>query len=418
MLWARRALETFRRTSLLRVRTPPEFLLKDLPIAEENLPYYNPKHYYPVRVGEVLNDTFLVTNKLDYGLISTIWLARDLRRWSWENNRYVVLKMFSNNEDFKHIFEHETMYHKHIMDVAPNHPGLFSIRKAYDSFTAQGPAGPHVCLVCEPMVESFSTYQQRFDDKKASIPAIKLTVWLMLSALDYLHRKCRLIYTDITLSNILMSANDLIVLDQAAREEYTDRPAPRKVLNDRIIYSPRSTLSEHTSYIGFPKLADFRDVMPGAAGIPLNYTIQFPPYRSPEVVLGAEWSYSTDVWNLGVLIWDMLEGRHLFEGLDPYRLEYGKPVHLAQMIALLGSPPAELLARGAKSSDYFNPNDSFKYPELIPCGRSLENSVTQFEDEADKELFFGFVRKMLRWLPENRATCRELLEHPWLGIKP
>ena len=32
----------------------------------------------------------------------------------------------------------------------------------------------------------------------------------------------------------------------------------------------------------------------------------------------------------------------------------------------------------------------------------------------DKRLFLQFVRKMLKWLPEERATAAELLADPWL----
>lgn len=33
---------------------------------------------------------------------------------------------------------------------------------------------------------------------------------------------------------------------------------------------------------------------------------------------------------------------------------------------------------------------------------------------SEKDLFLRFVRSMLRWLPEERRTARQLLEDPWL----
>ncbi|KAG8765913.1 hypothetical protein FRC12_007194, partial [Ceratobasidium sp. 428] len=368
---------------------------------------------------DILNGTFLVTNKLGYGITSTVWLARDLRRWGWEKDRYVTIKVGVNDNAFcKTISEKEAVVSENIMKAAPGHPGLFSLRKVYGSFDIQGPTGLHVCLVCQPMLETFLTYQERFAEEKAPMHVVKLTVWLMLSALDYLHRKCQLIHTDINPTNILMSVDNPTILDRVAREEYTNHPTPRKVLDDRIVYQTRHALSSHAADVGFPKLADFAWVEPGASGT-LNHNIQHPLYRSPEVLLQAGWTYSIDVWNMGVLIWDMMEGKPLFEGLDPTRQnEYGKPSHLAQMIALLGPPPMDLLSRGEKTSEYFNPDGSFKYPELIPRGRSLEGSVTVFENNKDRELFFKFARRMIQWLPESRSTCRELLEDPWLGYKP
>ena len=36
----------------------------------------------------------------------------------------------------------------------------------------------------------------------------------------------------------------------------------------------------------------------------------------------------------------------------------------------------------------------------------------------DKRLFIAFVKRMLRWMPEDRATAAELLEDPWLTTCP
>ncbi len=32
----------------------------------------------------------------------------------------------------------------------------------------------------------------------------------------------------------------------------------------------------------------------------------------------------------------------------------------------------------------------------------------------DQELFLDLMRSMLRWLPEERKTTKQLLYHPWL----
>ena len=35
-------------------------------------------------------------------------------------------------------------------------------------------------------------------------------------------------------------------------------------------------------------------------------------------------------------------------------------------------------------------------------------------DGENKRQFLDFVRQILRWLPEERMTARELLDHPWM----
>lgn len=48
------------------------------PIEEEIWPWYDPKDYYPVRIGDVFQSRYQVTGKLGYGGYSTAWLCRDL----------------------------------------------------------------------------------------------------------------------------------------------------------------------------------------------------------------------------------------------------------------------------------------------------------------------------------------------------
>ena len=52
-------------------------------------------------------------------------------------------------------------------------------------------------------------------------------------------------------------------------------------------------------------------------------------------------------------VWDLFEGGHLFTGHDPEVHRYRSRAHLAEMIALLGPPPQELLAKGSASKKFF-----------------------------------------------------------------
>ncbi len=50
-------------------------------IEEETLPKYNADNFYPVRLGEVLNDRYKLCVKLGFGMTATVWLARDLHAY-------------------------------------------------------------------------------------------------------------------------------------------------------------------------------------------------------------------------------------------------------------------------------------------------------------------------------------------------
>jgi serine/threonine protein kinase len=68
-------------------------------------------------------------------------------------------------------------------------------------------------------------------------------------------------------------------------------------------------------------------------------------------------------------------------------------------------------------------HESIRTPADLPIGRwkvaievprcSLEDSEEYLEGE-NKKMFMQFVRKMLRWDPEERQSARELLTDPWL----
>jgi len=54
--------------------------------------------------------------------------------------------------------------------------------------------------------------------------------------------------------------------------------------------------------------------------------------------------------------------------------------------------------------------------DLISLKRNLSNAVPECIVDEDKELFLNFMRRMLCWLPEDRATAKELKEDPWLDF--
>lgn len=132
----------------------------------------------------------------------------------------------------------------------------------------------------------------------------------------------------------------------------------------------------------------------------------------------------------GAQIWDLYEDKHLFYGIDPTEKRYLTRAHLAELVAMLGPPPKDMLERGARSKEFFDgegetalPKCCLKLTEVslgnwiaetnIPQGLTLEGSEENLDGEKKKE-FLQFVRCMLQWRPEDRWTAKELLEHPWM----
>ncbi|GBE87440.1 hypothetical protein SCP_1101160 [Sparassis crispa] len=377
-------------------------------IEEERQDEYNPQAYYPVRLGEVLGGVYQVAFKLGYGRGATVWLARDTRRWWWQHDRYVAIKVTRNDRLFRAAALREMELLRHIATANPAHLGRQCVRTMLDSFEIEGPHGHHYCLVYEPLREPLWMMQLRTGGKYTP-STLKAILQAVLHGLDYLHSECHIIHTDLKRDNILFGLEDISLLDRAVKDE-AEHPSSRKVTTDRTIYLSRFDMGPPLTPPGLPKITDFDQSVQGDGQAILCSFIQVDQYRAPEVVLAAPWSYSVDIWNLGMILWDLLQGAPL---CDASVKDYSQEGYLAELIALLGPPPKELLDRARSRHLFFDDEGLLKHKHLFPQLRSLEQSVTVLEGE-EKALFLNFARSMLQWLPENRKTAKELLRDPWL----
>ena len=99
------------------------------------------------------------------------------------------------------------------------------------------------------------------------------------------------------------SFEDEGLMDWMAKNELED-PLPQKQLPDRTIYKSRNEYGQPRHGKGLrwalPTIVDFNHAIYGAG--PHYGPIQAEPYRAPEVVLDAGWSYSVDIWSLAILV--------------------------------------------------------------------------------------------------------------------
>ncbi|GAQ40314.1 hypothetical protein AKAW_09609 [Aspergillus niger] len=206
--------------------------------------------------------------------------------------------------------------------------------------------------------------------------------------------------------NIIIAAKDESVFREWDDGETTE-PSPRKVDNEYIVYRSRPfRRKKGWSGLGMPLLTDFGEARLGEVHEGL---IQPDIYRAPEVILGMSWTAKVDRWNVG--IWDLFEDHHLFDGRGPDGCHSDAQL-LAEMVAMLGPPPVEWLRKSRRSLEYWDSSGQWNASEEIPS-ISLDDSEEYIEGE-DKQMFMNFMRKMLRWDPEERQSARELLTDPWL----
>ncbi|KAF9073510.1 putative CDK4/6 [Rhodocollybia butyracea] len=325
-------------------------------LEEENWDWYEPGIFYPVRIGEVFQSRYQVVGKLGYGSRSTAWLCRDLI-----GHKYIALKVCERETT---TILRELAAYNHLSTITTTKAGAHLVRKLLDTFKIIGSNGVHHCFTVRDV---------------------------LLQPL-----------------NIHLSVEDESILKHLEEREMNN-PSPRKIYSDRVIHDAPG-LGVPKSF-GRPVLCDFGEARFGATNAMYTDDIQPYVYRAPEVILDIPWTYSADIWNVGVMIWDMLENKHLFEARDENNSN-STLYHIAEMVAILGPPSLDYLRRSETSSKYFDSTGNWIGAAKIP-NISLENSEENLEGE-NKVLFLNFIRKMLKWVPEERYSAEQLLEDPWL----
>lgn len=102
---------------------------------------------------------------------------------------------------------------------------------------------------------------------------------------------------DIKADNILQEIVDERILEAFVKAEL-ETDSPRKFVNGTPVY--RSRHFELPNEFGSAVLGDFGAAVRGDQK--RNHDAQPNVYRSPEVMLKAEWSYPVDIWNVGVMV--------------------------------------------------------------------------------------------------------------------
>ena len=99
----------------------------------------------------------------------------------------------------------------------------------------------------------------------------------------------------------MVRLGDRELLSKNARDEF-ENPLPQKHCNDgRIIYLSRKDYGPLKDIIGLIEVVDFDLAVQGDI---LQYgCIQAEVYRAPEVILDGGFTYSADIWNLGVMVY-------------------------------------------------------------------------------------------------------------------
>ena len=172
---------------------------------EEDSEDYCKGGYHPVSVGETYNNgKYVVVRKLGWGHFSTVWLSRDTA-----TGKHVALKVVRSAAHYTETAIDEIKLLNQIVQANPNHPGRRHVVSLLDSFEHKGPNGVHVCMVFEVLGENLLGLIKRWNHRGIPMPLVKQITKQVLLGLDYLHRDCGIIHTDLKPENVLIEIGDV-----------------------------------------------------------------------------------------------------------------------------------------------------------------------------------------------------------------
>uniref|UniRef100_A0A182RA21 non-specific serine/threonine protein kinase n=1 Tax=Anopheles funestus TaxID=62324 RepID=A0A182RA21_ANOFN len=143
--------------------------------------------------------------------------------------------------------------------------------------------------------------------------------------------------------------------------------------------------------------------------------IQTRQYRSLEVIIGAGFDTSADIWSTACMAFELATGDYLFEpfsGKDYCRDDD----HIAHIIELLGPIPKRIALSGKNSSHAFNSKGLLKNISGLKPWGLVDVLIEKYEwPEEDAFEFSDFLKPMLDYDPRTRATAADCLRHSWLN---
>ncbi|KAI7901912.1 uncharacterized protein BX663DRAFT_512802 [Cokeromyces recurvatus] len=136
--------------------------------------------------------------------------------------------------------------------------------------------------------------------------------------------------------------------------------------------------------------------------------IQSRFYRSPEVIMGMNYSMAIDMWSLGCILAELHTGYPLFPGENEQE-------QLACIMEIQNVPEPYIIEKSSRRKLFF---DSQGNPRIQPNskGRKRRPGTKTLEHalKTTDETFVDFINKCLCWDPEQRMKPDEALKHPWM----
>ncbi|CAJ0564463.1 unnamed protein product, partial [Mesorhabditis spiculigera] len=444
---------------------------------QESVHDYKVGGYHPVNIGDVFQNRYHVLRKLGWGHFSTVWLC-----WDTTDTRYVAIKVVKSADHYSEAALDESKILQAVRTSDPDDEFGKRVVQLLDSFNVSGPHGSHVCMVFEVLGCNLLKMIKLSDYHGLPLEMVRHISKQMLEGLAYLHEKCQIIHTDIKPENVLVTMTQQEINDIAEHAVISAKlglPLSNSFLSARAVHeainpkpltknqkkkkqrktkkkgpgslSSNSTAMDEDSSIDLraqellaageqlkfeepsfgPKSLDGYSMIDvkiadlgNACWVTQHFTeeIQTRQYRSLEVLLGAGYDTSADIWSMACMIFELATGDYLFEphGGPAYNRDED---HIAHIIELLGAIPPNVYKRGKHWKEFFNRQGKLQHISTLKPWSLIDVLVGKYNwPFKEARQLTSFLTPMLAYAGEERATARQCLAHPWLlpygGLDP
>lgn len=218
---------------------------------------------------------YVVIKKLGWGHFSTVWMVKD-RKAAANNSReeFFAMKVQKSAEHYTEAAMDEVELLDCIHKERKKSKQLFEtgagkdndgvtaeeiveysqyVATLHDSFFHTGPNGRHMCMVFSMLGNNLLSVIKAFNYRGIPIPVVKNMIRGICKGLDFLHRKCQIIHTDLKPENVLLffdeKAEDLmsqsmakLTLDDNDNRVQTIEDLEKSLANDNLTPEERKKL--------------------------------------------------------------------------------------------------------------------------------------------------------------------------------
>ncbi|KAF9465238.1 kinase-like domain-containing protein [Collybia nuda] len=405
---------------------------------------FAPEGGFPeVKIGDLFQDSdntsLEVVRKLGFGNDSSVWLVHTGKHYS----ALRMLSQYATNTFHSPLHDTSGIYDEFSKHSKTNfHPGIEHLVKPESTFLWTLPnTNKHQCLLLELAGPPVACVRQYFEDRLPPLNLIRNLCRQLLLALDFVHKECELVHTDITPDKILivnpLSSYDIQDLISKTPQKWYTKPSTTFCddLHIRDPDTPSTIFRSVQEMVSQPippphgfhrqlektvfRLSGFTKVQRLA-----NQTkddISIPRMRAPEIVLGHQWNEKVDIWSFGCTIYEILTGKHLFKVRpDEIREISYDSEHLLLMNMVSRSDfPLHMIKRSTNAHRYFHIDGTpivgrYAFEAHTDVLASNIAQARPSMTKVDLAAVTVFIRACLILDPDKRPGAAQLRADPFL----